>query len=202
MDYFYNYYLGGSYVGALIIAMKGSNFWFTATICVIILMLPVLTSRFYAVDVDPNLVDKIRLKRKLQKKSKSSEDTSRTPSAKRPRRSLRSGYAFAHHVSVYSFKLEKMTILSSHELNHQLKFIRFILMKQEGFGRLITSGKIMRKLPQDFAFPLGLGTKRYQQQNGDGPLPNSVNYHINTGDDSNQQTPEKQRKSEIDSFKL
>lgn len=33
----------------------------------------------------------------------------------------------------------------------------------------------MRKLPQDFAFPLGLGTKRYQQQNGDGPLPNSVN---------------------------
>lgn len=31
---------------------------------------------------------------------------------------------------------------------------------QEGFGRLITSGKIMRKLPQDFAFPLGLGTKK------------------------------------------
>ena len=102
MDYIYNYYLGGPYVGALIIAMKGSNFWFTATICVIILMLPVLTSRFYAVDVDPSLVDKIRLKRKMQKKSKSSEDTSRTPSAKRPRRSLRSGYAFAHHVSFYA----------------------------------------------------------------------------------------------------
>lgn len=30
---------------------------------------------------------------------------------------------------------------------------------QEGFGRLITSGKIMRKLPQDLAFPLGLGSK-------------------------------------------
>jgi phospholipid-translocating ATPase len=51
----------------------------------------------------------------------------RTPSARRTRRSLRSGYAFAH---------------------------------QEGFGRLITSGKIMRKLPQDFAFPLGLGSKK------------------------------------------
>lgn len=43
----------------------------------------------------------------------------------------------------------------------------------------------MRKLPQDFAFPLGLGTKRYQQQNGDGPLPNSVNNH--TGDDPNSE---------------
>lgn len=102
MDYAYNYYLGGPYVGALMIAIKGANFWFTAAICVIILALPVLTSRFYAVDVDPCLVDKIRLKRKLQKKSKSSEDVSRTPSAaKRPRRSLRSGYAFAHHVSIY-----------------------------------------------------------------------------------------------------
>lgn len=38
----------------------------------------------------------------------------RTPSARRTRRSIRSGYAFAH---------------------------------QEGFGRLITSGKIMRKVP-------------------------------------------------------
>lgn len=38
---------------------------------------------------------------------------------------------------------------------------------QEGFGRLITSGKIMRKLPQDFAFPLGLGSKKQQQNNAD-----------------------------------
>lgn len=100
MDYFYNYYLGGPYVGALIIAMKGANFWLTALVCVIILMLPVLTTRFYAVDVNPNLVDRIRMKRKLQKKTRGSEDRTRTPSAKRPRRSLRSGYAFAHHVSV------------------------------------------------------------------------------------------------------
>lgn len=39
---------------------------------------------------------------------------------------------------------------------------------QEGFGRLITSGKIMRKLPQDFAFPLGLGSKKLQPQTIDG----------------------------------
>ena len=41
----------------------------------------------------------------------------RTPSARRSRRSLRSGYAFAH---------------------------------QEGFGKLITSGKIMRKTGLNF----------------------------------------------------
>lgn len=107
MDYIYNFYLGGPYVGAIIIAMKGANFWFTALICVIILMLPVLTSRFYAVDVNPSLADKIRMKRKMQKKTKSSEDTSRTPSARKARRSLRSGYAFAHHVS---FKIKEYCI--------------------------------------------------------------------------------------------
>ncbi|RZF37486.1 hypothetical protein LSTR_LSTR005361, partial [Laodelphax striatellus] len=56
----------------------------------------------------------VRLKQRLIDISRSSE-TPRTPSAsRRPRRSVRSGYAFAH---------------------------------QEGFGRLITSGKIMRKMP-------------------------------------------------------
>lgn len=78
---------------------------------------------------------------------------------------------------------------------------------QEGFGRLITSGKIMRKLPQDFAFPLGLGTKRYQQQNGDGPLPNSVNNHISDkdGDEaaSNPDSANKRRSSQdLDTINL
>lgn len=70
--------------------------------------------------------------RQAQIRSRQSTDVLRTPSARRARRSLRSGYAFAH---------------------------------QEGFGRLITSGKIMRKLPQDFAFPLGLGSKKHNSTN-------------------------------------
>lgn len=105
MDYAYNYYLRGPYVGALMIAMKGANFWLTTVICVIILMLPVLTTRFYAADVNPSLADKIRLKRKMEKNSKGSVSTTRTPSAKRARRSLRSGYAFAHHVSFLQKKI-------------------------------------------------------------------------------------------------
>lgn len=51
---------------------------------------------------------------------------------------------------------------------------------QEGFGRLITSGKIMRKLPQDLAFPLGLGSKRSQNHfNGDVVQNNNANNRVN-----------------------
>ena len=50
------------------------------------------------------------------------------------------------------------------------------LILQEGFGRLITSGKIMRKLPQDFAFPLGLGSKRHNNTiTADGHKTNTSN---------------------------
>lgn len=75
-------------------------------------------------DVRPTLSDRVRLKQRLaQLRSRQSQDILRTPSTRRTRRSLRSGYAFAH---------------------------------QEGFGRLITSGKIMRKLPNgaDFKFAM------------------------------------------------
>ncbi|XP_058452757.1 phospholipid-transporting ATPase ID isoform X3 [Malaya genurostris] len=147
LDYFYNYVIGGPYVGSLTQAMKEATFWFTTVLTVIVLMVPVLASRFYFVDVFPSLSDKIRVKQRLaQLRSRQSNDVLRTPSARRARRSLRSGYAFAH---------------------------------QEGFGRLITSGKIMRKLPQDFAFPLGLGSKKQQQQS------NAVTDGVTTGKTNN-----------------
>lgn len=65
----------------------------------------------------------------------------------------------------------------------------FAVDLQEGFGRLITSGKIMRKLPQDLSFPLGLGSKRQQQPNGDGPLPNSVDNHTASSKDELEAKP-------------
>lgn len=124
MDYFYNYVIGGPYVGSLTKALLEANFWFTTVLTVIISIMPVLAWRFYFVDVFPTLSDRVRLKQRLaQMRSRQSQDVLRTPSARRARRSIRSGYAFAH---------------------------------QEGFGRLITSGKIMRKLPNtDFAIGLG-----------------------------------------------
>ncbi|XP_050303253.1 probable phospholipid-transporting ATPase IM isoform X2 [Anthonomus grandis grandis] len=121
-DNFYNYVCSGPYVGSLTKAMAGANFWFTTVLVVIICVLPVLAYRFYFVDVFPTLSDRVRLKQRLaQVRSRQSQDVLRTPSARRARRSIRSGYAFAH---------------------------------QEGFGRLITSGKIMRKLPNtEFHIP-------------------------------------------------
>lgn len=60
------------------------------------------------------------------------------------------------------------------------KLTTSIVCSQEGFGRLITSGKIMRKLPQDFAFPLGLGSKRHQNySNGDISQSNGGNHITN-----------------------
>ncbi|KAJ8936119.1 hypothetical protein NQ318_012932, partial [Aromia moschata] len=121
-DNFYNYICRGPYVGSLTKAMSEANFWFTTVLVVIISIMPVLAWRFYFVDVFPTLSDRVRLKQRMaQVRSRQSQDVLRTPSARRARRSIRSGYAFAH---------------------------------QEGFGRLITSGKIMRKLPNpEFNIP-------------------------------------------------
>ncbi|KAK4292264.1 hypothetical protein Pmani_034959 [Petrolisthes manimaculis] len=114
LQYFYNYVLGGDYVGALSKAMGEPMFYFTSLLTIVILMLPVMAWRFYWVDVHPTLSDKVRFKQRQDAKLASQRTEHRilrTPSARRSRRSIRSGYAFAH---------------------------------QEGFGRLITSGKIMR----------------------------------------------------------
>ncbi|XP_063216373.1 probable phospholipid-transporting ATPase IM isoform X2 [Bacillus rossius redtenbacheri] len=128
LQYFYNYIIGGRYVGSLSMAMQEATFWFTTVITVIVLMIPVLAWRFYFVDVRPTLSDRVRLKQRLaQLRSRQSQDVLRTPSARRTRRSIRSGYAFAH---------------------------------QEGFGRLITSGKLMRKIQRpngEFFLPFGGG---------------------------------------------
>ncbi|KAK2581679.1 hypothetical protein KPH14_002172 [Odynerus spinipes] len=135
LDYFYNFVIGGSYVGSLTMAMSEATFWFTTVITCIILVIPVLSWRFFFMDVRPTLSDRVRLKQRLaQLRSRQSQDILRTPSTRRTRRSLRSGYAFAH---------------------------------QEGFGRLITSGKIMRKLPNgsDFKFAMPFANNVTKQVN-------------------------------------
>ncbi|XP_023317727.1 probable phospholipid-transporting ATPase IM isoform X2 [Trichogramma pretiosum] len=146
LDYFYNFVIGGSYVGSLTMAMSEATFWFTAVISVIMLVIPVLSWRFFFIDVRPTLSDRVRLKQRLaQMRSRQSQDILRTPSTRRTRRSLRSGYAFAH---------------------------------QEGFGRLITSGKIMRKLPNGsdfkFAMPFASSNNVPKQVTTTGTTPGTV----------------------------
>ncbi|KAH8416427.1 hypothetical protein KR222_003200 [Zaprionus bogoriensis] len=155
LDYFYNYVIGGPYVGSLTQAIKDLTFWMTMLITVVMLMAPVLAYKFYLLDVYPSLSDKIRQKSLKKPHSRVSSDVRRTPSSRRGRRSVRSGYAFAHQVS-------EIPLHSAAEHCHSPYVSPLFLHLQEGFGRLITSGKIMHKLPQDFAFPLGLGTKKTQ----------------------------------------
>lgn len=59
LDFFYNYVIGGPYVGSLTQAMQESQFWFTTLLTVISTTVPVLAWRFYFVDVFPNLTEKV-----------------------------------------------------------------------------------------------------------------------------------------------
>ncbi|XP_050676158.1 probable phospholipid-transporting ATPase IM isoform X4 [Leptidea sinapis] len=112
LDYFYNYVIGGPYVGSLTVALTQATFWFTAVLTMMILMVPVVSWRLAWSRRRPTLGERLRARCRWRRAA--AAPAPRTPSARRARRSVRSGYAFAH---------------------------------QEGFGRLITSGKIMRRIP-------------------------------------------------------
>ncbi|XP_045484155.1 probable phospholipid-transporting ATPase IM isoform X2 [Pieris rapae] len=112
LDYFYNYVIRGPYVGSLTVALTQATFWFTAVLTMMILMVPVVSWRLAWSRRRPTLAERLRARTRWRRSA--AAPAPRTPSARRARRSVRSGYAFAH---------------------------------QEGFGRLITSGKIMRRIP-------------------------------------------------------
>lgn len=93
--------------------LSSGQFWFTLFLVLAILLVPVVANRFYHTAVHPTLSDRCRFKQRISRlRTRPSEpQMRRRSSVRRSRRSIRSGYAFAH---------------------------------QEGFGRLIMSGKIMK----------------------------------------------------------
>lgn len=107
-------FFGNPYVGTFRMTLSTAHFWFTLFLTIVILIVPIVAIRFYYVDTHPTLSDRVRLRQRLSHlRTRPSEPTLRISSVRRSsRRSVRSGYAFAH---------------------------------QEGFGRLIMSGKIMKK---------------------------------------------------------
>ena len=111
LTFAYNWAFRGPHVGSLSTAMSDTTFWFTSLLTTVVLLLPVVAWRFYKVDVHPTLTDKAKLvQRSARTRHKGDTGLPRPFSGRRSRRSVRSGYAFAH---------------------------------SEGFGRLITSGRIM-----------------------------------------------------------
>lgn len=106
-------FIGNQYLGCLRTTLSVGQFWFTLFLTLAILLIPVIANRFYNVDICPTLSDCCRLKQRLVRlRARPAEPERRRSSVRRSRRSVRSGYAFAH---------------------------------QEGFGRLITSGKLVQK---------------------------------------------------------
>ncbi|XP_070384650.1 probable phospholipid-transporting ATPase IM [Dermacentor albipictus] len=112
-------FVGNQFLGSLRMTLGSAQFWFVAFLTVAVLLLPVIAFRFFYTDVFPTLSDRVRLKqrraRRLRREGAPESGLGRATSLRQGsrRRSVRSGYAFAH---------------------------------QEGFGRLIMSGKIMRAL--------------------------------------------------------
>uniref|UniRef100_A0A2S2QFH4 Phospholipid-transporting ATPase n=1 Tax=Sipha flava TaxID=143950 RepID=A0A2S2QFH4_9HEMI len=118
-EWIYNYLIGGNYVGSLAMAIKQPTFWLVNILVVVVIVGPVVAWRLYCLEMKPTLTDKLRVLQMKQKRQVSESETRPTSSIRHKRRSIRSGYAFAH---------------------------------QEGFGRLITSGKIMRTSRNSEAF--------------------------------------------------
>ncbi|XP_012548814.1 probable phospholipid-transporting ATPase IM [Bombyx mori] len=148
LDYFYNYAIGGPYVGSLTVALTQPTFWFTAVLTMIILMVPVVSWRLASARARGTLAERLRLRQRWR----GAAPAPRTPSARRARRSVRSGYAFAH---------------------------------QEGFGRLITSGKIMRRIPHaDAAFSAlaSLPGKFHARPSSPPPEPKAPTQNLDTVD--------------------
>ncbi|KAH9406631.1 Phospholipid-transporting ATPase ID [Tyrophagus putrescentiae] len=109
-------FINHQYLGCFRMTLSSGQFWFTLFIVLVILLFPVVAGRFYSLTVHPTLSDRCRMKQRFLRKKALTQTYDpyirRKSSAYRSRRSIRSGYAFAH---------------------------------QEGFGQLITSGKIMKK---------------------------------------------------------
>lgn len=97
-------FIGNQYLGCLRMALSSGQFWFTLILTLGVLLIPMIAIRFYTFNLYPTLSDKVRLKQRVTRfksAGKSQFSTTmysgrRKSSVRRSRRSVRSGYAFAH----------------------------------------------------------------------------------------------------------
>lgn len=95
---FYSELFDYTYLGTAVNVMGTANFWFTLFLTITILLLPVVAARFYQIDTQPTLTEKVRMKQRISKSKSKSGDLilRRASTTRRSQRSMRSGYAFAH----------------------------------------------------------------------------------------------------------
>lgn len=90
-------------MGCLRMALSCPQFWFTLLLTLAVLLMPVIAIRFEECSIRPTLSDRVRLKQRLSRiraaakaQLPSTYPHRRKSSIRRSRRSVRSGYAFAH----------------------------------------------------------------------------------------------------------
>ena len=84
------------YTGSGRSVWSSPKFWFALILTNVVVLLPIIAYRFFSIDTEPTLIDRVRLKQRISK-SKSSEMSKRHSSRRRSTRSFaRSGYAFSH----------------------------------------------------------------------------------------------------------
>lgn len=115
--------IGNQYMGSFRVMLSTSQFWFTLFLVLAILILPTVANRFYHVDVHPTLSDKCRYKQRVLRAR------AKAPVEVSTRRRS-------------SIRRQRRSIRSGYAFSHQ-----------EGFGRLITSGKIMKKVKSGAQLP-------------------------------------------------
>lgn len=121
---FYSELFDYTYLGTAVNVMGTANFWFTLFLTITILLLPVVAARFYQIDTQPTLTEKVRMKQRISKSKSKSGDLilRRASTTRRSQRSMRSGYAFAHQEgfgelittgSIMQMKRRRMSTASS-----------------------------------------------------------------------------------------
>ncbi|CAG0920549.1 unnamed protein product [Notodromas monacha] len=115
LTFSYYYIFSSQYLGSLKKAMEAANFWFTLILLMAVLILPIVAKRFYMHDLYPTLSDRVRLKQRQASKT----------SHQQPQKDFQRVNS--------AFGRSRRSLRSGYAFSHQ-----------EGFGRLITTGKMMR----------------------------------------------------------
>ncbi|XP_029649206.1 phospholipid-transporting ATPase ID isoform X2 [Octopus sinensis] len=95
---FYSDLFEYTYQGVAVSVFSTTQYIFCLILTCGILLVPILAYRFYTLDTNPTLSDRVRLKQRMTKTKSRSQNfnVGRQSTIRRSQRSMRSGYAFAH----------------------------------------------------------------------------------------------------------
>ena len=95
---FYSEAVVYEYIGAAMEAFGNPTTWLTMLLTCTLLLVPMVSWRFYQTSLYPSLSDRVRLRQRMRRSRSRGRDfqVHRQSTLRRSQRSLRSGYAFSH----------------------------------------------------------------------------------------------------------